>query len=486
MNKLLVCILDGFGCSDETFGNATLSAPFIRALAKDGISIGASGEDVGLPHGQFGNSEVGHLTIGSGRIPKQKLQLINESIESGRLATDSKLSSFINERKNNTCHLLGLFSNGNVHSNISHFFWAIKFLRGREIGIKCHLFCDGRDVGYKDMLSTLSSALKNDDIRIDEIATIQGRFYAMDRDNRIERTQTAHDLIVHGKAGHRTNDPIATINELYDSGIHDEIMPPIVVGDYHGAVEGSSFWSLNFRADRIVQILSSLSSDNFDILSMTNCESESCRNVSALFDRVDINNTLGEVLSKNKVRQLRIAETEKYAHVTYFFNGGRDIQYELEDRLLIPSPKVDDYAKTPEMSAKLIAHEIMCDMQNGFHDVVIANFANADMIGHTGNFDAAKESLRVLDEEVKKLVKSAGECGYTTLITADHGNAECMINADATPNKMHTCSNVPFVCVPRMEYASSCGGLSDIAPTILRFLGIEQPCEMTGKSLLMK
>jgi 2,3-bisphosphoglycerate-independent phosphoglycerate mutase len=484
MNKLFLCILDGFGCSDETSGNATLSAKFIRSIVGRGIGVGASGADVGLPDGQCGNSEVGHLTIGSGRVPKQKLQLINESIESGNLATAPKLSSFINECKNNTCHLLGLFSNGNVHSNIYHFFWAIKFLRNQKINVKCHLFCDGRDVGYKDMLSTLSAALTNDDIRIDEIATIQGRFYAMDRDKRVERTQKAYDLIINGQAEHQTIDPIATINELYDSGMHDEIMPPIVVGDYRGAVANSSFWSLNFRADRIIQILSALSANNFNILSMTNCENVTCRDISVLFDGEDITNTLGEVLSKNKVKQLRIAETEKYAHVTYFFNGGKDVQYELEDRLLIPSPKVDDYSKTPEMSAKLIANEIARDMRNKSHDVIIANFANADMIGHTGDFEAAKESLSILDIEVKKLVELAEECAYTMLITADHGNAEYMINADTTPNKMHTCSKVPFVCMQREEYKFKSGGLADIAPTILHLLGLEQPKEMSGRSLL--
>jgi 2,3-bisphosphoglycerate-independent phosphoglycerate mutase len=482
MKKVLLCILDGFGFRKETFGNATLSAAFINNALKNGILLEASGESVGLPYEQFGNSEVGHLTIGAGRVLKQKLPLINNAIDSGELINSSKLNAFIQDI--NTCHLLSLFSNGGVHSDLSHLFWAIKLLRQKKISIKTHLFFDGRDVGYKDGLPTLCEALNKDNLRLEEISTIQGRFYGMDRDKRWERTQTAYDLIVNGAAEYRTHDPQLFIRELYDKGVNDETIPPIVVGDYSGAVAGASFWSLNFRVDRVRQILSLLQSGNFKIMSMTNCGEDIDKKAIILFDRFHVKNTLGEVLSANGISQLRIAETEKYAHVTYFLNGGIDVQYELEDRILVSSPKVNDYAKTPGMSAHIITSKIVKAIKESSHQVIIANFANADMVGHTGDFNMTQESLRLLDNEIQVLANVAQDCGYIMIITADHGNAEEMINIDQTPNKTHTCSKVPFICLPQMRYTTESGGLVDVAPTILKFLKFEIPTEMTGISLV--
>jgi 2,3-bisphosphoglycerate-independent phosphoglycerate mutase len=484
MKRVLVCILDGFGYREERYGNAAASSIFVNELMKDGRLLAASEEGVGLPSGQCGNSEVGHLTIGSGRIVKQRAQLIDDSIRSGRMEANNKLYSFVGECKNNTCHLLGLFSDGRVHSSISHFFWAVKFLRSREINIKCHLIFDGRDVGYRDGLSTLRSALMDGDLCHEEIATIQGRFYAMDRDRRVERTQAAHDLIVSGVSEHGTSDPLGLIRKFYDLGIHDEVLPPIAVNGYSGAPLGSSLWNLNFRADRVVQMLSSLLSSGFKVLSMVNCKEKADDNLTILFEDFSIKNTLGEVLSKNGVKQLRIAETEKYAHITYFLNGGKDIQYDLEDRILIPSPRVDDYAKTPGMSAKLISDEIVRAMLNQSHDVIVANFANADLVGHTGDFEATKLSIAILDEEVRRLAKSADANGFDMIITADHGNADMMINSDGTPNKTHTCSVVPFIHLPCSGDLRG-GTLADIAPTLLWMLDIGQPSEMTGRRLLI-
>jgi 2,3-bisphosphoglycerate-independent phosphoglycerate mutase len=484
MKKILLCILDGFGICENKFGNATIEAPFINGLLARGVLLDAMGESVGLPSGQFGNSEVGHLTIGAGRVLKQKLPLINDAIQAGGLAKNQKLRAFLSEL--DTCHLMGLFSSGGVHSDLSHLFWAVKLLRNERICAKCHLFLDGRDVGYKEGLGALAGALEREDLLLEEIATIQGRFYAMDRDKRWERTKVARDLIVEGVATHKCSDPLTLIRSLYDQGITDETLPQIAVGNYEGATPGSSFWCLNFRADRIQQILSLLLEDGFKAVSMASCGEEIDAKATILFEQEAVRATLGEVLSQNGVRQLRVAETEKYAHVTYFLNGGVDVQYALEDRILIPSPKVSDYATTPEMSAPRIMVEVENAMKNASHDVIIVNFANADMIGHTGDFDATKKAIRILDDIIKKSAETARASEYVMVITADHGNAEMMINAgDLAPHKSHTGSKVPFICLPQGDFClKSDGTLRDIAPTILQILGITPPAEMTGASLL--
>ena len=486
MKKIVLCILDGFGYSEKIVGNAILEAKFINALFNKGNSalLDASETSVGLPAGQFGNSEVGHLTIGSGRILKQKLPLITDSITSGELAKNPDLINFLSTIQNNTCHIMGLFSNGGVHSDINHFFWAIQFLRTKNINIKAHLFLDGRDVGYRDALNTLKNAINSNKISLSEIATIQGRFYAMDRDMRLDRTEAAYEAIVNAKGCLKTKDPISAIQSFYDQDTNDEQIPQIILENYNGADKGDSFWMLNFRTDRIKQILNLLQSNNFRIMNMVNCDDEIDSKATILFKQEIVKNTLGEVLSNNKIKQLRIAETEKYAHVTYFFNGGEDVQYPLEDRFLINSPAVKDYATTPDMSAKEITNKLIETIKAGDYQVIIANFANADMVGHTGNFEATKDSINSLDLHIRDILQVAKNSEYDVILTSDHGNAEEMINSDLTPQKAHTCAKVPFIFVSHINVTRKTGELSDIAPTILKYLGINIPSEMTGTPLI--
>ena len=486
MKKILLCVLDGFGYSESTFGNATLEAEFISDLmrSKNTVFLDASGKSVGLPEGQFGNSEVGHLTIGSGRVLKQKLPLISDSIESGELDKNPKLAKFLKNIKSNTCHVMGLFSKGGVHSDIDHFFWAIRFLRKNNITVKAHLFLDGRDVDFRDGLKTLNDALKTEKIKLSEIATIQGRFFAMDRDNKMDRTEVAYNAIVNGFSEYKTNDPIALIENFYRKDINDETVPPMIIGNYKGAEEGDSFWMLNFRTDRIKQILKMLLNNDFRLMNMVDCGEGIDEKSVTLFSPQEINNTLGEILSKNKITQLRVAETEKYAHVTYFFNGGKEVQYEFEDRILVSSPKVKDYAETPDMSAKEITEKVIEALKTSSHQVIIVNFANADMIGHTGDFEATKKSLKMLDEHIKNIVKIAKNNDYITILTSDHGNAETMINDDMTPKKTHTCSLVPFITIPEIKKIHDTGTLADIAPTLLKILNINKPSDITGESIV--
>ena len=472
MKKVLLCILDGFGYTSEKRGNATIEAKYITELvnSENTVFLDASGRSVGLPDGQFGNSEVGHLTIGSGQIIKQKLPLITDAINSGELDKNSKLLDFVSQ--SNTCHLMGLFSNGGVHSDTEHFFWAIKFLRRNNKNIKAHLFLDGRDVGYRDGLKTLEDALDSDKIRLSEIATIQGRFYAMDRDNRLDRTKRAFDAIVSAISGNKTNNPLETINSFYGKDVNDETIPPIVMPSYVGADKNDIFWMLNFRTDRIKQILMMLLDNNFKVINMVDCGEDIDSRSTTIFPSVEIKNTLGEILSKNRIKQLRVAETEKYAHVTYFFNGGKDIQFDGEDRILIPSPKVKDYSETPDMAAPEITEKVIEAMENSTHQVIIVNFANADMLGHTGDFEATKQSMRLLDEHIKNIVEVAKANDYIVILTADHGNAEEMINEDGTPKKTHTCSKVPFIVIPQLNLDFPTGTLADVATNIIRILSL--------------
>ncbi|MDR1233626.1 MAG: 2,3-bisphosphoglycerate-independent phosphoglycerate mutase [Holosporales bacterium] len=489
MNKVLLCILDGFGYRTETFGNATTSAEFINSLIHSGNTafLDASGESVGLPHGQCGNSEVGHFTIGTGRILKQKLPLIDDAIRDGSLEKNENLNKFIGGIHGNACHLMTLFSNGGVHSSLNHFYWAVSYLRRKNIDIRTHLFLDGRDVGFRDALDTLVQALSSGNLQLSEIATIQGRFFAMDRDNRWERTQEASDAIIDAKASYHTEDPISLIQNFYEERISDEVIPPITISNYSGASKGDSFWMLNFRTDRIKQILTKILSEpsEYRLLDMVNCGETIDQNATILFGDEEIRNPLGEVLAMNGIHQLRIAETEKYAHVTYFFDGGKDTTYPNEERILIPSPRVDDYSRTPDMSSSKITEEIINAMKVGTHEVIISNYANADMIGHTGNMEATQASLKHLDAHITEIIRRSEEYGYTVILTADHGNAENMMKPDLSIHKNHTCSNVPFVIYPSsMEIKRSHGQLSDIAPTILKILNIDPPREMTGTSLI--
>lgn len=492
--KVLLIILDGFGIVDSSIGNATSEAKYIYSLFKrhHGTLLDASEEYVGLPHGQFGNSEVGHLTIGTGRVVKQKLPMITEAMENGDIEQNQELISSLKNIK--TCNIMGLFSNGGIHSYLSHFFYCLKILRKHNIEIKAHLFLDGRDVAQDDALKTLEDALTNGDIFLSEIATIQGRYFAMDRDKKWERTDIAYDAIKNGVSAENitiTDDPVALIRDFYQSGVYDENILPIVMNGYEGASKSvdSVFWMVNYRTDRVKQILHRIVDDGYRVINMVSVDEDIDAKSITLFKNQCLKNNLGEVVSSYGLRQLRLAETEKYAHVTYFFNGGEDVVYKNEDRILVPSPNVSDYASTPDMSAQAITEKLLSALaMKNKYDLIVVNYANADMIGHTGNYDAAKSSLKSLDTYVKRVVECASQEEYDVVLTADHGNAEQMINKDKTICKTHTCSKVPFIYVPCCDQdnsaASKSGSLQDIAPTILKILRIDPPKEMTGKSLI--
>ena len=474
MHKVLLCILDGFGVSEEYYGNATLEATYIQNLIRTNniAFLEASGRSVGLPDGQFGNSEVGHLTIGSGQVIKQKLPLISDAILCGEIDENKSLKNFIKNIRG-SCHLMGLFSNGGVHSDLSHFFWAIKFLRANNINIKAHLFLDGRDVDQKDALKTLKYAIDSGQIRLSEIATISGRYYAMDRDNKLDRTKKAFDSIVKGIADSRAFDPILKIQEFYDQGIFDEMIPPFIVGEYEHAMQQDSFWMLNFRTDRIKQILKMIIDAKFDLLNMVDCGQDIDSKASTIFPSISVQNTLGEILSNKGISQLRIAETEKYAHVTYFFNGGAEIQYPGEDRILVPSPNVKDYATTPDMSSEKVTEHIIEALSKSSHQVIIANYATPDMIGHTGNFEATKQALQMLDKHIEDVVRVARDNDYIVVITSDHGNSESMIDQFDKPIKTHTNNKVPLILLPKIKTNIECKSLADISSLIqsLVFVG---------------
>ena len=488
MKKILLCILDGFGYKKDLFGNAVAESRYISSFfgKKNCAFLEASGTAVGLPQGQVGNSEVGHMTIGAGRILQQKLNLISEAINSKAIEQNEVVEQFLSNIQNNVCHIMCLFSSGGVHSEISHLFWCIDFLRKKKIHIQAHLFLDGRDVAHNDAFKTLKKALDDNKINLSEIATIQGRFYAMDRDNRVERTESAYDLIVNAKCAKKTIDPLAAIQNFYDKNIYDEMIPQIAMAGYSGAKQNDSFWMLNFRTDRIKQIVARLQKNHFKILNMVSCDEKIDSAASIVFQKNNTNKTLGEILALNNIKQLRIAETEKFAHVTSFFNGGMDIKYSQEDRILIKSPNVADYATTPDMSSAEISCAIVDAMKQNTHSVIVANFASPDMIGHTGNLKAAQKAIVFLDAHIKNVVAEAGKCGYAVILTSDHGNAETMSKPDDSPEKSHTNNPVPFIFIsPENRNIKKCnGGLCDIAPSVLKYLEIATPQEMTGESLL--
>jgi 2,3-bisphosphoglycerate-independent phosphoglycerate mutase len=492
--RVLLVILDGFGISEKSTGNATIHAEYIQSLMKTYpcTRLNTHGKYVGLPDGQFGNSEVGHMTIGAGRINKQKLPLINDAIASGEFNKNPVLQEFLanTAERNGACHIMGLFSNGGVHSHIDHFFHCLQLLRNNGIQIKAHLFLDGRDVQRDAALGTLSDAISSIKIRNEEIASVHGRYYAMDRDKKWERSQISLDAIIKGESKYKNvDDPIAAIRASYGNVVYDEEMYPFVMRGYHGATPNDSFWMINFRTDRIKQILTLIQAENFDILNMVSIDPDIDSKSSILFPTVSIQATLGEVIAKNGLKQIRIAETEKYAHVTYFINGGKDVVYENEDRVLVPSPKVIDYSETPDMSSADITENLDNVLKSAMYDLVIANYASPDMIGHTGNYEVAVTSIKLLDGHLRKIVQTAISSGYNIIITADHGNIENMINDDdGTPCKTHSFSQVPFIYIPfehNRDVISNDGSLEDVAPTILDIMGLEKPEEMTGRSLLL-
>ena len=505
MNKpIALIILDGFGYNPDTYGNAIAAAntPYIDKLLSTcpNTLIGASGLDVGLPDGQMGNSEVGHTNIGAGRIVYQELTRITKSIADGDFFTnDAFLAAVENCKKNGSAlHLMGLLSNGGVHSHNGHLYGLLELAKRNGLEkVYVHCFMDGRDVpptSGKDFVAELQD--KMNEIGVGKIATISGRYYAMDRDNRWERVIKAYSAMVYGE-GVENADPVSAMQASYDSEVTDEFVVPVVC-DKDGTIKpNDSVIFFNFRPDRAREITRTFVDPDFDGFERKNgffplyyvCMTQydaTMPNVNVAYKPQSLKNTLGEYLSKLGKKQLRIAETEKYAHVTFFFNGGVETVFEGEDRALIPSPKVATYDLQPEMSAYLVTDEIVKRIESDKYDVIILNYANCDMVGHTGVFDAAKAAVEAVDECLGRTVDAILAKGGAALITADHGNADQMYEADGSPFTAHTTNPVRLIVAGYGDCKLREGGrLCDLSPTILKMMNIPQPEEMTGESIIL-
>lgn len=493
MKKVLLCVLDGVGLSKIKDGNALINAnkPNIDYLMKEypNKGINASGTFVGLPDGQMGNSEVGHLTIGAGRIIYQSLELINRAIKDDSFySNESFLNAIRHAKENNSkLHIMGLLSDGGVHSHINHIKALLKLCKKEDFSnVYFHIFTDGRDTFKESSISYIDD-LNNEinELGIGKICTISGRYYAMDRDKRWDRLKKCYDVIVNN-TGNKCDDYKKYITDSYEKGITDEFIEPVIIDESGKIEENDSIIWANFRPDRAIQILRSLVDPNFDgfdrkifnnlYLTTMMYVSDDVKSDIA-FKKEIIDNTLGIYLSKLGKKQLRIAETEKYAHVTYFFDGGRDLDLNLCDRVLIPSPKVATYDLKPEMSAREITSNLLEKMDNNY-DFIFLNFANGDMVGHTGNYDMTKKAIETIDEMIGKLYKKCMEDEYLFIITADHGNAEEMIDENGNVVTSHTTNLVPFIVTDKNLNIDNVNKLSDIAPFILNYMNLNLPDEM--------
>lgn len=499
---VVLCIMDGFGIRNEKDGNAIEAAntPNLTKLFESNpfTTIGASGLDVGLPDGQMGNSEVGHTNIGAGRVVYQMLVKISKSIKDGDFFNIDALKSAVENCKKNdsALHLIGLLSDGGVHSHIEHLYGLLEM--AAKNGLKkvyVHCLMDGRDVSTTSGVGFIKDLqAKMTELGVGKIATIAGRYYAMDRDFAWDRVEKAYSAFVYGE-GVQNSDPVKAMEESYANDVTDEFIVPTVV-DKEGMIKsGDSIVSFNFRPDRARQFTRTFVDPNFDgferkngffpvnYVCMTQYD-ETMPNVSVAFPPEELKMTLGEYLASKNMTQLRIAETQKYAHVTFFFNGGEEKTFEGEDRILIKSPDVPTFDLMPEMSAYPVCDAVCEQIKSGKYDVVILNFANCDMVGHTGIFDAAVKAVEAVDECVGRVVKATCDMGGAVIITADHGNADYMYDEKGEPFTPHTTNPVPF-CVVGYDCSLKEGGrLADIAPSMLTILGLEQPEEMTGKSLI--
>ena len=504
---LVLCIMDGFG-NNVPEGNAIYAAktPNLDKLFAENptTAIGASGMDVGLPDGQMGNSEVGHTNIGAGRIVYQELTRITKSIADGDFFNNAALTAAMENCKSNgtALHLIGLVSDGGVHSHNTHLYALVEMAKRYGLEkVYVHALLDGRDVppasgaGYVAELRD-----KLTEIGVGKVATVMGRFYAMDRDNRWDRVEKAYNAIVCGE-GEYNEDAVAAIEKSYETidgdgkNLTDEFVIPVVCVKDAGVSANDSVIFFNFRPDRAREITRTFVDPDFSGFERRNgffplkyvCMTQydaTMPNVDVAFRPQSLDNTLGQYLADKGMTQLRIAETEKYAHVTFFFNGGVEAQYEGEDRALIPSPKVATYDMKPEMSAYEVTGEVVSRIESGNYDVVILNFANCDMVGHTGIFDAAVKAVETVDGCVGRVAEAVASMGGAMIITADHGNADCMVAEDGTPFTAHTTNPVPLCVVGYPCELREGGRLADIAPTMLQMMGLDKPAEMDGVSLI--
>lgn len=500
-NKAILIILDGWGIGEIPASDAIAQAntPFIDQLLKDYPNniLTTYGEKVGLPKGQMGNSEVGHLNLGAGRIVFQELARINNAVEDKSFGKNQVLLDAIDYAKANQCkfHCLGLISDGGVHSHTNHLKALVNILDHHGLKeVYIHGFLDGRDTapnGGKSYISDLVDHCKNKSAKL---ASIIGRYYAMDRDMRWERIKKAYDLLVNG-IGETVEDPVTAIKEYYAKEITDEFMEPLLCASTGTIESGDVVLFINFRTDRPRQLTTALTQKSFPEYGLTPLDlhfatmteyDASYKNINVLFTKDNIKNTLGEVLANANKTQIRIAETEKYPHVTFFFNGGREEPFKGEDRIMIPSPKVATYDLQPEMSAQEITDAITEAIATKTPDFICLNYANTDMVGHTGDFKAAKIAAETVDQCVKRLVKSANDHEYHIFIIADHGNSDFMINEDGSAHTAHTTNPVPIIYISEKAKTSKIleGKLADLAPTILSVMKVAKPEDMTGDVLI--
>ena len=500
--KALLIILDGWGIGNHGKGDVIFqtSTPYMDYLAQNYpmSELQASGENVGLPDGQMGNSEVGHLNIGAGRIVYQDLVKINRACADGSILKNPEIVSAYEYAKNTgkSVHLMGLTSNGGVHSSLDHLFTLCGI--SKEYGIAntyVHCFMDGRDTDPKSGKGFIEQLQAECDKTGCKIASIIGRFYAMDRDKRWERVKEAYDLLVKG-VGKQATDMVAAMEESYAEGVTDEFIKPINNSTVDGTIkEGDVVIFFNYRNDRAKELTIVLTQQDMPEQGMKTIPGlqyycmtpydASFTGVHILFPKENVQNTLGEYLSSKGLKQLHTAETEKYAHVTFFFNGGRETPYEGEERILVASPKVATYDLKPEMSAFEVKDKLVAAIKEDKYDFIVVNFANGDMVGHTGIYEAIEKAVKAVDACVNEVVEAAKATGYETIIIADHGNADNAINADGTPNTAHSLNPVPFIYVTENKNAKVENGiLADVAPSILHIMGLEQPADMTGKNLI--
>lgn len=501
--KALLIILDGFGLAENPAVSAIEKAeiPFIDSLFENypHATLSASGEDVGLPDGQFGNSEVGHMNIGAGRIVRQGLSRINHDIKSSAFfKNETLLNAFDKAKGKNRIHLMGLFSDGGVHSHNNHLFALLKLAAQHDIeNVYIHAFTDGRDTEPHGGIEYVNEFQKeSQEIGVGQIVSIVGRYYAMDRDQNWERTQKAYDLLTKG-TGTKFSSPEKALQISYEEDVTDEFVEPVAIGpdiEASRIKDGDTIIFYNFRGDRARQITRAFTESDFEAFpvksglkvhyfSFTQYDGN-FKNVPVAYPPPDIKNTLGETVSNQGLHQLRMAETEKYAHVTYFLNGGREEPFEGEERFIIPSPKVATYDLQPEMSAAEVAKKLCEQLATERFSLGVINFANPDMVGHTGDMQAAVKAVETVDTQLKKVVETAQAYGYKMLIIADHGNADCMIQEDGSPHTAHTTALVPAILIGvDTDTKMNNGILADVAPTLLKMLDIEKPEEMSGKAL---